>query len=337
MRKIVLVGFIVIAFAANAFAADQIKLTFSGFAPPTHFTSKLLADWCKEVEKRTKGKVVVQFFPGQTLTKARVVYDGVIKGLSDVGFSVLGYTRGRFPVMEAVDLPLGYKNGKAANATVNEAYQMLKPKELSNTKVMFLHAHGPGLLNTRTKAVSKLEDLKGLKIRAHGTSGKVVAALGGTPVARPMPETYQLLQKGVVDGAMYPVEANKGWKLAEVIKYITLSYPAAYTTTFFVVMNKDKWNALPDDVKKTIEAINKEWIVKFGEAWDKADEEGWALVKKKGVKIIDLSPEEQKRWAAAVQPMLQNFVKEANGKGLPGDKIMKTVVELVKKNNEKYK
>lgn len=337
MKKIVLAGLIVVAFAAHGIAADTIKLTFSSFVPPTHFTSKLCEAWCKEVAKRTNGKVEVRYFPGQTLTKARVTYDGVVKGLSDLGFSVLGYTRGRFPVMEALDLPLGYKSGKAANAAVNEAYQKLKPKELSDTQVMFLHAHGPGLLNTKTKPVAKLEDLKGMKIRAHGTSGKVVAALGGTPVARPMPETYQLLQKGVVDGAMYPVEANKGWKLGEVIKYITLSYPSAYTTTFFVVMNKDKWKALPDDVKKTIEAINKEWIVKFGEAWDKADDAGWELVKKKGVKIIELSADEQKKWAAAVQPMLKNFVAEANKKGLPGDKIMATVVEIVKKYNEKFK
>ena len=188
---------------------------------------------------------------------------------------------------------------KVATAVANEVYEKIQPAELMDTQVMYLHAHGPGLLHTRKKAVRKLEDVKGLKIRSHGTSAKIVEALGGTAVAKPMPETYQLLQKGVVDGAVYPLESNKGWKLAEVVDYVTLCYPAAYTTTFFVVMNKDKWNALPDDVKKTIQEINKEWIAKTGEAWDAIDQEGADTLKeKKRGSHRTVSAEEGARWAA---------------------------------------
>jgi TRAP-type C4-dicarboxylate transport system substrate-binding protein len=100
--------------------------------------------------------------------------------------------------------------------------------------------------------VKTMEDLKGVKIRSHGTSAKVVKALGGTPVAMPMPELYQALQKGVVDGGLYPMEVNKGWKMADVIDFCTLDLPIAYTSTFYVVMNKDKWNSLPKDVQATI-------------------------------------------------------------------------------------
>ena len=85
--------------------------------------------------------------------------------------------------------------------------------------------------------------------KSHGTSAKVVKALGGTPVAMPMPELYQALQKGCVDGGVYPMEVNKGWKMADVIDYCTLDLPIAYTSTFYVVMNKDKWNSLPKDVQ----------------------------------------------------------------------------------------
>ncbi len=310
--------------AVSPVKAEAIKLTYSNFFPATHVQSKLAEAWCKEVEKRTNGKVKVEYYPGQTLTKAAVVYDGVVNGISDIGFSVLGYTRGRFPLMEVVDLPLGYKNGPEATAVANAVYEKFKGKVLNDTEVMYLHAHGPGLLHTKDKAVRKLEDIKGLKIRSHGTSQKVVKALGGTPVAMPMPETYQALAKGVVDGAMYPLESNKGWKLGEVIDYATLDYPAAYTTTFFVVMNKDKWKSLPEDVKKTIREINKEWIVKHAKAWDASDAEGLAFLKEKKKEIITLNEAEGKRWADAVKVVLSDYVKDMKKKNLPGQEALDT-------------
>ena len=119
--------------------ADPVKLTYSNFFPPGHIQSKLAEAWCQEVEKRTDGQVVVDYFPGQTLTKARQVYDGVVEGLSDIGFSVLAYTRGRFPVIAAVDLPLGYTSGTVATKVVNAVYEKFKPKELSDTPVSYTH------------------------------------------------------------------------------------------------------------------------------------------------------------------------------------------------------
>ncbi len=316
---------------STAHAEDAVKLTYSCFFPATHIQSKLADAWCKEVEKRTKGKVKVEYYPGQTLTKANVCYDGVVQGLSDVGFSVLGYTRGRFPLMEVVDLPLGYTSGVQATKVANAVFDAFKDKVLNDTEVMYLHAHGPGLVNTKEKAVKKLEDMKGLKFRSHGTSAKVVKALGGTPVAMPMPETYQALQKGVVDGALYPLESNKGWKLGEVIDYTTLDFPAAYTTTFFVVMNKDKWKALPDDVKKTITEINKEWAPKHGKAWDSSDEEGKKLLQQKKRTLIELSPEESKRWKDAVAPVLKEFVADMKEKNLPGQEALDVAIKTMGK------
>jgi TRAP-type C4-dicarboxylate transport system substrate-binding protein len=317
-----LVAALVMGGLSPATAADPVKLTYSCFFPPTHIQSKLAEAWCKEVEKRTNGKVKVEYFPGQTLTKAKQVYDGVVQGMSDLGFCLFAYTRGRFPLMEVVDLPLGYKSGKAATQVANAVYKEFDPKELKDVKVMYLHAHGPGLLHTKEKPVKKMEDLKGLKIRSHGTTANMVKALGGTPVAMPMPDLYQSLQRGVVDGALYPVEVNKGWKMAEVVQYCTENFANAYTATFYVVMNKDKWNALPDDVKKIIAKINEEWIPKHGEAWDSSDKVGHDYMIKKGRKFIQLSKEEAARWKKATDPVLDQYVKDASKKGVPAAKAL---------------
>jgi TRAP-type transport system periplasmic protein len=302
--------------------AGPIKLTYSNFFPPTHIQSKLAEAWCKEVEKRTNGQVVVEYFPGQTLTKANQVYDGVVTGLSDIGLALFGYTPGRFPVMEAVDLPLGYASGMAATMVANEVYKKFNPKELQDTQVMYLHAHGPGILHTKGKPVKKLEDLKGLKLRGHGTLTKIAKALGATPVAMPMPETYQSLQKGVIDGALYPMEANKGWKLAEVTEYTTACFSMAYTSAFFVVMNKDKWNSLSPDVQKIIEEINQEWIPKTGEAWDSSDMEGYRYSLLLGQSVFGLDSKEAARWKAAVRPVINEYMENMNKKGFNGKEIV---------------
>ena len=296
--------------------AKTYKLTYSNFFPPTHIQSKLAAAWCQEVERRTAGQVKVDYYPGQTLTKAKQCYDGTVEGLSDVGFSVLAYTRGRFPVMSAVDLPLGYRSGKTATKIVNMVYDKFKPREFKDVQVMYLHAHGPGLVHTKSKAVRKMEDMRGLKFRGHGTSALVVKALGGTPVPKPMPETYEMLQKGVVDGAVYPFESNKGWKLGEVTRYATAAFGAAYTTSFFVVMNKDKWNSLPAGIQKTIAQINGEWAVKHGEAWDSSDMVGIKYFLNQGGQIIGVDAKEQARWKKAVAPIIDAYVEKSNKKGI---------------------
>jgi len=313
--------------------AGPVKLTYSNFFPPSHVQSKLAEAWCKEVERRTDGKVTVDYFPGGTLTKAQQCYDGVVESLSDIGFSVLAYTRGRFPLISAVDLPLGYHSGVVATEVINRVYQKFQPKEFNDVKVMYLHAHGPGLVHTKGKAVRKLEDMQGLKFRAHGTSALVVQALGGTPVPKPMPETYEMLQKGVVDGALYPMESNKGWKLGEVTNYMTAAFDSAYTTSFFVVMNKDKWESLPADVQQTIEAINAEWAVKHGEAWDTSDMLGMKYFLSQGGEIIGLDEKEQARWKKAVAPIISEYVVDAKKKGIDNaqevvDYIVKTLGEL---------
>ena len=243
---------------------ETVSLTYSNFFPPTHVQSQLAEAWCKEVEKRTNGAVRVDYFPGGTLTKAPQCYDGVVEGLSDVGLSVLAYSRGRFPVMAAVDLPLGYKNGVQATRVANAVFEQFRPKEFDDVQVMYFHAHGPGLLHSAKKPVRRLEDMQGMKFRATGNSAKVVKALGGTPVAMSMPDSYQAIQKGVVNGGMYPVETNKGWKMGEVVDYMTRSDAVAYTTTFFVVMSKDKWAEIPAEAQQAITALNIECAARHG-------------------------------------------------------------------------
>lgn len=306
-RLILTAVFLVTLSFASAFEVHAKALTFSIFFPPTHDQAVAAMNFAKEVETRTAGRIQMTPFPGGTLTKAPQIYDGVVSCITDLGTSCFAYTLGRFPILAAIDLPLGYPNGKVASIVADKFARSAGATELKDVKLLYVHAHGPGLLHTK-KPVRTLEDLKGMKIRATGLSASVVEALGGIPVAMPQGDTYEALQKGVVDGTFAPIETLKGWKQAEVIKYTTECYDIGYTTGMFVVMNLNQWNSLSPADRKTIEAVANEWVDVHGEAWDKADEDGKAFTKSLGNELIPLSAEESARWRKAVEPVINDFI-----------------------------
>lgn len=327
-------GFVILGSAPMNSQAAAIELTYSNFFPPTHFNAILGESWAREIEKRTDGKVKFTLFPGGALLKGPEIYDGILKGVSDVGMSLFAYTAGRFPIMEALDLPIGYPNGYVATMVANDYYNEYKPGELAGVKVLYLHAHGPGLLHSK-KEVNQLDDLKGLKIRCTGFSAKAATALGGVPVAMGQGGAYEALQKGVVEATLAPIEVLKGWKQAEVIRYTVECYSVGYTTAMFVIMNDRKWNALPDDVKKVFEEVSQEWIAKHAEGWDKADEEGREFSLSLGNKIISLSDAESDLWAQKVRPVIDEYAAGLEGKGLKGKEYIQFISESIQKHSKK--
>jgi TRAP-type transport system periplasmic protein len=327
-------SFVLIAFPFSSSAQEKvINLTFSNFFPTAHKNSIIMDQWCKEVEKRTKGRVKITYYPGSVLTPAGQTYDSVVNGIADIGESALGYTKGRFPMSEVIDLPLGYQTGYVATRLINAYFNKFQPKEFNQVKVLFLHAHGPGILFTK-KPVNKLEDVKGMKIRSTGFSAKVVTALGGSPVAMPQTDSYEALRTGIVQGILNPIEAMKGWKIGEVVNYTIENYGSAYSTSFFVIMNKQKWNALPPDIQNIIDALDQEWIEKQGRQWDAIDKEGRDFMIQRKNKFIKLSPQEDARWAEKVRPVINEYVTELKAKGLPGDEVLNFCLDYLKANQK---
>ncbi len=170
----------------------------------------------------------------------------------------------------------------------------------------------------------------GLKVRATGLSAKIVECLGGVPVAMSQPETYEALQKGVVDATLCPIETLKGWKQGEVIASVTDSRKIGYTTAMFAAMNKAKWNSLPADVRKIIEDVSAEWVDRHGRAWDEADEAGRQFVLNLQHEIIPLSAAETARWQSAVQPMLDEYARKMQDQNLPGAELLRDLQAMLR-------
>jgi len=320
-------------FSVNSSYAQKITLSYVNFFPPTHFNSILVDEWCREIEKLTNNKVEINYFPGETLLKGKDIFNGVEKGIADIGMSCFAYTRGRFPAMEALDLPVGYQDGFTATMAANAFFKHFSPNELDKVKVLYLHAHGPGLLHTK-KPVSRLEDVKGIKIRATGFSANVASALGALPVGMGQGDAYEALQKGVVDGTFAPIETLLGWKQAELVKYTVNCFSIGYTTAMFAVINKRKWDSLSEEVQKIFETTSHNWIEKHAKGWDAADSEAKEYCISIGNKMIDLSDEEQKRWSEAASPVISDYIDRAAKKGLPSEQyieFLKNTINTIRK------
>ncbi len=317
--------------------APTIELSLSHFWPPTHFlNTEQVPAWIADIEKATNGQVKITAYPGGTLLSGPETYDGVVKGVADIGVSVFAYTRGRFPLLEGWELPgIPYANATAAAMVAWDGYQKFQPAELNDTRVMYLFATGPGHMWTK-KPVRNLEDLQGMRIRATGLSAKSLEVLGATPEAMSQGDATEALMKGVVDGNLSPLETLLGFKQAEYVDYLTMT-PFIYNTLFFCVMNQEKWNSLPANVQKAFDEVNEKWAEKAGNVWDSHMQEGLDYgVKDNGMEVIELSAEETARWKALLTPLHDAYIQDMASKGLPGKEALDWILETAKKHSQKY-
>jgi TRAP-type C4-dicarboxylate transport system substrate-binding protein len=299
---------------------EVIELTYNNFFPPWHFHSVLADQFCEEIEARTDGWVRITYYSGGGLAPAPETYDAVVEGICDIGMSCLAYTMGRFPACELVDLPHGYPNGWTATKVANDFYEKFKPAELADAHPLYFHAHGPGVIFTTEKPVRTLEDMKGLVLRSTGNGAKIAEALGATGYAASQGEAYELMSKGVIDGSVTPPEVLKGWKQAEVVKYITMCTDVGYTTDMFVVMNKAKWESLPDQYKRIFTEVSEEWTEKHGMVWDYYDKVAIDyFLTFEGREVIELPPDEMARWVDAAMVVKDTYMTEKTALGLPVD------------------
>jgi len=308
-------------------AAADITLTYAFFAPANTFPAVQMTHWAQELTKRTNGKVAVKTFPGGTLLSAKEMYDGVSKGVADIGLGSPSYDPGRFPLTSGVALPVGFTNAVQASRTLWALTKEFKPKEYEGFKVIAMFTGEPGYIQTKTP-VRSLSDLQGMKLRAAGSGVPVLKALGAAPIGMAMPEVPQAVATGVIAGTMTSRDVLQDFKLAESLKYVT-DYPTV-VVTFAAVMDQKKFDQLPPDVKKAIDELADEmpaWTGKYHDTQNIASAMAWAQKEHK-LQMITLAPDEKAKWDARLKPMEDEWVKEMSAKGLPAAAYLKRMLEL---------
>ncbi|MFO7986374.1 MAG: TRAP transporter substrate-binding protein [Desulfatiglandaceae bacterium] len=344
IRKVFFLATVAIALSmivAGAGYAKTFNFSLAHFWPGGHvLETQLVADWAKAINEATDGRVTITSYPGGTLISGGETYEGVVQGVADFGISAYAYTRGRFPVVESFLLPgIGYNTSKAASAALMEGLEKLDPQEIKDTKHIFSFSTGPGHLMMTGKRVTSMADMRGLTIGATaGPRADAVSNLGATPVIMPMPEWYEALSRGIMQGGIAPLEVLEGFRLGEVTADSITMTPFLYSQHFFLVMNLGKWNALPPDLQQIIETVSADQFENNVKGlWDGINARGVAWTEeKKAVEIIRLPPDEEALWIKAVEPIMDEHKKFLESRGLDGDLILKTVKELADKHNALY-
>ena len=340
MKKSVLAIFVVIIFGCafiwqvNQAAAKTIELKFAhAFSPKHTMQKKVFEPWAEKINKMTNGKVKVTFFPGGALGKTPDHYALAEKGIADIIYILHDYTPGRFPMTSVFELPFMIPSATKTSTAMWKVYEKFPEfrKEYSKVKTLALFCHPGGHFNTVKTPIKSIDDLKGMKFRTaspHVT--KALKVFGAVPVNMPVTEAYTALERGVVEGTVLPWEGNFVFKLAELLKWST--EVDFYTMTMMVVMNKKKWDSLPDDVKKVIdETTGMAMSQECGKVYDEARPIMKSLCLKKGMQVVEggLPPADMKRLHDLTIPLRNEWIEDMNARGLPGKAVLDAAVQLL--------
>ena len=237
----------------NALAQQELKL--ASFVPPTHVIwTDVITPWTREVAKLSNNQLTVRLFPAMQLGgRPPDLYRQVVQGISDITFTLPGYTSGDFPMMALTELPGTAESADDGTARSGSCSTSILARDFKDTKVLMLWNSDSASLMSRAKPIRTLEDLKGMRIRTPSAAQSAqLEALGAIPIDMPANQIYNNLDRGVIDASMIPMSAALDFKLIEVVKYFTINAPLG-RSPFLVAMNRGRYEKLPADLKKVID------------------------------------------------------------------------------------
>jgi TRAP-type transport system periplasmic protein len=317
--------------------APQVTLKMHHFLSPiSNGHAKFLAPWAKKVEAESGGRIRIEIFPAMQLGGSPPqLYDQARDGVADIVWTLPGNTPGRFPTIEVFELPFVPSRRAIVNSkAVQEFSEPHLKNEFREVHPICFWAHDHGLVHAN-RQVRALEDLRGLKLRfPTRLAGEALKALGANAIGMPIPQVPQAIAQNVIDGCVVPWEVVPAIKVHEMLKFHTEipGSPTLYTTTFVLAMNKPKYNSLPADLKKVIDANSGQ--VAAGMAGTMWDNEGVAvanMVKQRGNTITALTPAEIARWRKATEPVIDAWQKQMRDRGADGAKLLEAARALLAK------
>lgn len=321
------------ALTATTALAQDVTLRMHQFLPPQANVPKLVLDvWADNVEEDSEGRIKVERYPSMQLggTPPELM-DQAIDGVADIVWTVVGYTPGRFPSTEVFELPFMVDDARAASSAYWQMFEKhMKDTEFKDVHILGTWVHGPGLIHAN-KEVRAPEDMQGLKIRGGSRLvNRLLETTGATPVGMPVPAIPEGLSKGVIDGTTIPWEVTSALKVAELVENHTEFDGALYTLTFVLAMNKDRYESLPDDLKKVVDDNSGlEFSIFAGGTQADADGPARQLATDLGNNIVTLNEEETQAWRDAAQPIYDEWVADMETKGIDGQALIDEAKSLM--------
>ncbi len=328
-----------LALVPAARAADEVVLKVHHFLPAGSYAQQMfIQPWCDKIAVESNKRLRCQIYPSMQLggTPPQLV-EQLRDGLVDVIWTLPGYTPGRYPRVEAFELPFMMQSPSATSRALWDYVQQFAPEEFKAMHPLAFHVHGDGVFHMVRKPIRTLADIQGQKLRAPTRqTNKLLAALGATPVAMPVPQVGEALAKGVIDGALVPYEVVPSVKIQELVKFHSETdpaEPAIYTSAFVFAMNSARYDSLPPELKKVIDANSGAALsAQIGAAFLAADGEGKKLTARNTTNVIP--KEELATWRKATQSVTDAWVAEMTGKGMNGQQLLDGARALIAKHSK---
>lgn len=328
-------------FTAPCIAAET-TLSLNIPIPPIHNRwSNAVKVWCDELEKRTGGKVKVEAFFADSLTKMPEAFDGVKTGISDIAECSIQITVGQFPAHE--DMFTVLDPSKAYPSAVRIIHGMWKeePKtfeEFKDVKVIAVHSHPAGEVIVTREPVASLADLKGKKINITGDSlvSERVRSLGATAVSIPLADVYMAIQQGVIDGTISDFDMLLSRRFGDVARHMTLLNCSG--TSFYFVMNKDVYDGLDDDIRKVVDELSGPWADRlFEEFWERQEFLSLQEWVDGGGVVHLLSDEDYAAADAACARGKEAWMQKMSDAGYDAEKLYHAIKKIEAENNIPWK
>jgi len=322
--------------AGPAAAEAEVTLRFQHFvSPKSAVPAGFMVPWAEKIMAESNGRIAIEIYPGMQLGgKPPALYDQIRDGVIDGGWALPAYTPGRFPEVEAFELP--FLTSVSAEDSSRAAWNYVDKhaqERFSDVHLVAVHVHGPGIIHKKGPAIKSIDDFKGLKLRGPSRqANKLLESLGASPVGMPVPAFPENLSKGVVDGGVIPWEITVPLKIHELADSHTVvtGDDALYNTFFLWAMNKNSYNKLPDDLKAIIDANSgidtSAWA---GRAMDEGDATAYEVIQKTGNEIHELNAETTDALKAIGKTLSDAWVAEMTEKGLPGQEMYDDAVSMM--------
>jgi len=330
-----------LALAPAPAASQEVTLRLHSFLPPVANPMKhFLIPWAEQIEKDSKGRIKIQVFPSMQLGgKAEQLLTQVRDGVVDVAWALPGFTPGVMPKLEIFELPFLHRSTRATVMSLQDYVPKYMQKDFEPYHILLVHCHAGALFMTR-EPINKVEDFKGMKLRAYSrTNAWILEALGAAPLQVALPELAPMLSKGTVTGSILPYEIAPSVKMQDLTDYFTTlapPQPRLSTAIFTFLMNKQKYESLPPDLKKVIDANSGRNLAPHAiEVWDRIEIDGEKVMHSKPKnKFVQLSAEETAKFKKMVQPVFDRFRKVLDEGGDDGAKILAEVEAMEAKYSQ---
>ncbi|MGL4859197.1 MAG: TRAP transporter substrate-binding protein [Enterobacteriaceae bacterium] len=313
-------------------AEKETVLKIAHFLPSgSAAQQKVLQPWCDALRQAANNMVKCQFYPAMQLggTPSQLV-DQVRNGIADIVWTAPSYSAGRFPIIETLELPFIIPDSRRGSRASWLFYQQYAQDEFKQYKVLAVYNDGGLAVHTAKKSLTRADDWQGLKLRSSNRLiAKTLASLGSSAVAMPPGQITEAMAKGVIDGAMGTWEVVLPTKLDEVSRFHAVppeGQPYPGSTVLVVLMNKRKFDSLPDVVKNAIDQSSGLPLVEaFGKVWDQEGEVARQKVIAVGNQITTFSAEEYQKMRELARPVEEEWIATMKQKGMDGRVMLDTV------------